>query len=176
MNFYHYSYHFVQKFEEYSNSTEFLLYKLLYSFVSTKSHQCYWVWVEVYEQDFYAVKFHLKAHRHSPNKYQLLTGLNEARPVINTCIAIMLEIASRNPSASFGFIGSNNEGEEISNTKRFRIYRTMMATYFRKETFEQFSNISKSSHVMIPRTVFAKNPDIVNVLNEKFRDLYAYFD
>ena len=50
-------------------------YKLLYTFKSPKSHQWYWVWVEVYQCDFYAVKFHLKAHRNSLNKYSLMTGL-----------------------------------------------------------------------------------------------------
>ena len=33
----------------------FLLYKQLYSFVSTRTHQTYWAWVEVYDQHFYAV-------------------------------------------------------------------------------------------------------------------------
>ena len=55
------------------------------------------MWVEVYKHDVYAVKFHLKAHRNSPYKYSLMTGLNEPRPVVNTCIAIMLEIAKQNP-------------------------------------------------------------------------------
>lgn len=40
-------------------------------------------------------------------KYKLMTRLNEARPVINTCIAIMQAIANVNPRASFGFIGAN---------------------------------------------------------------------
>lgn len=103
----HYPYHFVQRIDDVFSSNPFLKYKLLYAFKSPKSHQWYWVWVEVYQHDFYAVKFHLKAHRHSDNKYNLLTGLNEARPVINTCIAIMQEIYNINPRASFGFIGAN---------------------------------------------------------------------
>ena len=50
--------------------------------------------MEVYEHNFYAIKFHLKSHKDSPHKYSLMTGLNEARPVICTCIAIMHEILS----------------------------------------------------------------------------------
>lgn len=111
----HYSYHFVQRVEEVNPITTFLKYKLLYTFKSPKSHQWYWVWVEVYQCDFYAVKFHLKAHQDSPNKYSLMTGLNEARPVINTCIAIMHEIGNINPHSSFGFIGANMQDESDVN-------------------------------------------------------------
>ena len=82
-------------------------YKLFYVFKPPKSHQWYWVWIEVYEHDMYEVKFHLQSHRDSKDKYKLMTRLNEARPVINTCIAIMQAIANVNPRASFGFIGAN---------------------------------------------------------------------
>lgn len=41
-----------------------------------------------------------------------------------------------NPHASFGFIGANMQNESIVNTKRFRVYRRLMATYFNE------SNIS----------------------------------
>ena len=104
MELFHYPYRFVQRIEDAYSQNSFLKYKLLYTFKSSKSHLWYWVWVEVYDYDFYAVKFHLKAHRDSKNKYSLMTGLNEARPVINTCIAIMQEIGNKNPNSSFGFI------------------------------------------------------------------------
>ena len=65
----------VDVYPEVNPITTFLKYKLLYTFKSPKSHQWYWVWVEVYQCDFYAVKFHLKAHRNSLNKYSLITGL-----------------------------------------------------------------------------------------------------
>lgn len=119
MELFHYPYHFVQRVDEIHPINSFLKYKLLYTFKSPMSHQWYWVWVKVYQRDFYAVKFHLKAHRNSPNKYSLMSGLNEARPVINTCIVIMQEIGSINPRASFGFIGANMQNESDVNTKRF---------------------------------------------------------
>ena len=59
------------------------------------THHIYWVWVEVYSDHFYAEKFHLKEHKDSPRKYKLLTGLNEVRPVVNTCIAVLREIAEK---------------------------------------------------------------------------------
>lgn len=89
MNISHYPYRFVQRVEEPIISEEsFLKYKLLYTFKSSKSHQWYWVWIEVYERDFYAVKFHLKSHRYSRDKYSIMTGLNEARPVIMSVLLL----------------------------------------------------------------------------------------
>lgn len=85
------------------------------------THHIYWVWVEVYSDHFYAEKFHLKEHKDSPRKYKLLTGLNEVRPVVNTCIAVLREIAENDPLSSFGFIGANSEGESTVETKRFRV-------------------------------------------------------
>ena len=55
-----------------------------------KGFKVYLVWVECYRYHFYAVKFHLKNHRYSDNKYRYMTKLNEARQVIHTCINILL--------------------------------------------------------------------------------------
>ena len=93
------------------------------------------VWVECYRHHFYAVKFHLKNHRYSDNKYRYMTKLNEARQVIHTCINIMLEIAMEDDLSSFGFIGANSIGESIKETKRFQVYKILMATYFSEEHF-----------------------------------------
>ena len=74
----HYPFRFVKKsIEPWDGPQGFLLYRLLYSFKSTKTNQTYWVWIEVYKHHFYAVKFHLKAHRSSERKYNLMTGLFE---------------------------------------------------------------------------------------------------
>lgn len=176
MEIFHYPYHFVQRIDEICPVNTFLRYKLLYAFKSPKSHQWYWVWVEVYMRDFYAVKFHLKAHRNSPNKYNLMTGLNEARPVINTCIAIMQEIGHINPRASFGFIGANMQDESDVNTKRFRVYRRLMATYFTEQSFEHYFNIKKSSYLLICKSELEAHPDLLSELDANFKELYPYFD
>lgn len=176
MELFHYPYRFVQKVEDYPGRDSFLKYKLLYTFKSSHSHQWYWVWVEVYERDMYAVKFHLKAHRDSKNKYSLMTGLNEARPVIHTCIAIMQEIADINPHASFGFIGANMNAESEFQTKRFRIYSRMMATYFKNDTFAHYMIVPKSAYLMIRKSELEKEPRLPEIFSEKFRELYDYFD
>jgi len=176
MSLSYYPYRFVQKVDDHFSSNHFLKHKLLYTFKSSKSHQWYWVWVEVYESNFYAVKFHLKAHRHSNDKYNLLTGLNEVRPVINTCIMIMQDIYRTNSHASFGFIGANMQYEPTVNTKRFRIYRRFMATYFEEKSFDHFFNIKKSTYLMIPKKELEANPALLDELERKFSEMYSYFD
>ena len=177
MDLHYYPYHFVQRVNEcVRDSNSFLKHKLLYSFKSPKSHQWYWVWVEVYDYHIYAVKFHLKNHRNSPYKYSLLTGLNEPRPVVNTCVAIMLEVAAKDPYSSFGFIGSNMIGEAEANTKRFRFYKRIVTTYFSDKEFRHFGDVEKSTYMLIRRTELEKYPALISDIQEGFRLLFDYFD
>jgi hypothetical protein len=124
----------------------------------------------------YSVKFHLKADKNSKYKYNRLTGLNEARAVINTCIAIMLEIYETNHKASFGFIGSHLPNESENETKRFRIYKKIMATYFSYTNFEHIEIKEKSAYVMIRRTELEKDRDLIQKIECFFSDNYDYFD
>lgn len=177
MPFDFYPYHFVQRINDVENAQlSFLKYKLLYAFKSSKSHQWYWVWVEVYEHNFYAIKFHLKAHRDSPHKYRLMTGLNEARPIIRTCIAIMAEIAKTDSYSSFGFIGANMQDESTFMTKRFRVYSAFMATYFSEILFEHYMMMDKSAYLLVRRTELEKSPDLLSLLSRKFNQMYDLFD
>lgn len=176
MEIIHYPYRYVQKVNNENATNTFLRYKLLYTFRSPKSHQWYWVWVEVCQHDFYAVKFHLKSHRDSPDKYSLMTGLNEARPVVNTCIAIMQEIGNINPHASFGFIGANILNEPVVNTKRFRVCKRFMATYFTEESFEHYFNIKKSAYLLIRKAELDAYPGLLEELDLRFTELYPYFE
>lgn len=170
-------YRFVQRVDEYGiSSNSFLRYKLLYTFRSSISHQWYWVWVEVYKHDMYAIKFHLKAHRDSPHKYSVMTGLNEPRPVVNTCVAIMLEIAAINPHASFGFIGAAMETEAEVNTKRFRFYKRLMATYFSKAEFRHFGDVEKSTYVLVRHKELEAHPTLIDDIEEGFKATFDYFE
>ena len=177
MDLCHYPYRFVQRFDNVDNATlSFLKYKLLYTFHSPKSHQWYWVWVEVYEHNFYAIKFHLKSHKDSPHKYSLMTGLNEASPVICTCIAIMHEIAKSNAQSSFGFIGANMQDESSFMTKRFRVYSLFMATYFTETLFEHYVMMEKSAYLLVRKTELQKDPNLLAMLSLKFNQMYDYFE
>lgn len=169
-----YPFRFVQNFKE-SNSSR-LLYKRLYSFKSTKSNECYWVWVECYDLHVYAVKFHLKRHRNSPDKYSIMTGTGEPRRIINTCVSIMLEIAKEDPRSSFGFIGSNMIDENINCTKRYKVYRTLMLTYFSDVHFTHKTNEEKSSYLLIRKSELLNNSHLMNDLELFFTAEYDYFE
>lgn len=148
----------------------------LYHFRSTRTNQWYIVRVEEYPHHFYGIKFYLKADALNPHKYSRMTHLNEARPVIRTCIAILLEIAENDLSASFGFIGANMEGEGSAETKRFRVYRRILTSYFSQEKFEHYQIIQQSAYAMVRRTELEKNPHIIEQISIYFSDNYTNFD
>lgn len=173
----HYPFRFVKKdVEAWQGLESFMTHRLLYSFKSTKTNQTYWVWVECYKHHFYAVKFHLKNHRNSENKYNIMTGLNEARQCIKTVMAVMNDVAKSDEQASFGFIGANMEGETTFNTKRFRVYERYMHSYFGEESFMHYMNIEKSAYLLLSRSYIDEYPNLLADLTQGFRDLYDYFE
>lgn len=177
INISHYPFRFVKKdVEPWQGPDGFMKHRLLYSFKSPKSHQTYWVWVEVYQEHFYAVKFHLKNHRGSDKKYNVMTGLWEARQCIQTCMAIMDEIADKDPTASFGFIGANMINESEVYTKRFRVYERYMTSYFSNSEYVHVVNYQKSAYMLINRKQMDVTPNLVDKLVEGFKTLFPYFD
>lgn len=135
-----------------------------------------WVWVEQYEHDIYAVKFHLKNHRLSKKKYNFQTNTFEPRTIVQTCINIMLDIYHENDCASFGFIGSNSEGEDVSMTKRFRFYRTVIATSFSDKYFAHIEYPDKSAYLLVNKDNLSNNPDLIDKIEEAFIEQYDYFE
>ncbi len=161
----------------YADGADLFAMKKLYTFNSSRTKQGYMVWVEVYENHFYAVKFHLRKDKNNKNRYSVMSGLGEARPVINTCVSIMSEIAGLDELSSFGFIGAGMVGEiNTNNTKRFKVYCRLMATYFSEEFFLHLSYVEKSAYVLLRRKMQEENPDIVEVLQRRFTELYPYFE
>ena len=148
----------------------------LYRFTSIKSGLDYFVRVEEYPFNMYAVKFYLKNHRLSDKKYQLLTNTFEVRTIINTCINIMLSVFERNSSASFGFIGSNSDGESIANTKRYRVYSRIIATYFSDTYFMHVENVDKSVYLLINRMELKATPNLIENIQNTFMEIYENLD
>ena len=149
---------------------------LIYHFRSSRTKKWYIVRVEQYPNDFYGIKFYLKDDRLNPHKYNRLTGLNEPRPIIYTCIAILMELAEQNPNASFGFIGANLPGESDHETKRFRVYRRVLTTYFSEEHFLHYQIVEKSAYALVRRHVVNNNPEIIKEISTYFSDNYTDFD
>lgn len=153
-----------------------LLHVLLYRFKSTKSNLVYIVRVEEYEYNIYAVKFYQKSHSLSKNKYRIMTNTNEPRRIINTCVNIMLTVYQKNEKASFGFVGANGFDEDISYTKRYRVYSRIIATYFSDEHFYHKENIEKSAYMLINNISLKENPDLVEQIESFFIEQYEYFE
>lgn len=149
------------------NEPEEIRARLLYTFRSRKN-QVYYVMVDQCDYNIYVIKFHLKAHRNSPRKYNLLTNLGEARAVLNTCKDIMLkEVCAKDDMASVGFVGANKENEDTANTQRFRIYQTLMTTWIPVEgDYEHFANAEKSAYILIPRKALDINPNLPDIYLE----------
>lgn len=183
-----YEYKFITKIPPGTNQN---VPELFYSFKSTDTGKTYHVHVEMYPNHFYGVKFHLKDHKKNQYKYNILTNYRWARSVIYTCIKIMLDIDSRDNRSSFGFIGSNtvfsirkdgkrecfeHVDEEKSETKRYRIYKRIMLTFFKETTFEHIYNESTSAYMMVRLTELEKNNNLIDDISNYFSDNYCDFD
>ena len=66
--------------------------------------------------------------------------------------------------------------EPVFQTKRFRIYSRMMASYFKGGTFVHYMIVAKSAYLMIRKSELEKQPDLVEIFSDKFKELYDYFD
>lgn len=167
------------------NGTPYLLYR----FKSDRTKKVYMVRVECHSNNFYGIKFYLKIHEKSKYKYNNLTRLNEPRPVINTCICILLDLYKKNPCASFGFIGSEtreekkkrelegkSESERTETTKRMLVYRRILNTYFSSNEFEHIIDESKSAYVMVNIAELSKNQSLITDISKYFTEHYTNFD
>lgn len=144
----------------------------IYSFRSTKSSLTYLVRVEHYKMDVYIIKFFLKNNRLSPYKYNLLTNTFEPRRIINTCINILLDVYHTHPEASFGFIGANKIGETEDNTKRYRVYKKIVTTYFTDIYFYHHYNVDKSAYILINKAKLKESPTLIQEIEQFFTDIY----
>lgn len=155
-----------------SSFEDYLIETSIYTFRSTKSNLVYLVRVEHYKMDIYIIKFYLKSNRNSPYKYNLLTNTFEPRRIINTCINILMDIYQKHPDASFGFIGANRIGESEANTKRYRIYKKIVTTYFTDIYFYHHYNTEKSAYILINKLKLKENPSLVGEIEQFFIDIY----
>ena len=151
---------------------EYILETAIYTFRSTKSSLTYLVRVEHYKKDIYIIKFFLKSNRHSPYKYNLMTNTFEPRRIINTCINILLDVYKKNSEASFGFIGANRIGETEENTKRYRVYKKIVTTYFTDIYFYHNYNADKSAYILINKLKLKESPTLIQEIEQFFIDIY----
>ena len=91
----------------------------------------YIVKINEFEEDLFYVSFYMQGSR--VNKYSVLTNDGYLKTKVYTCLDICYNIYKQNPTASFCFIGAatlKEIKEDSRQTKRFRIYRRLVSSYF----------------------------------------------
>lgn len=158
----HYPFHFIM-----TERPEGELYQKLHIYTFQGPHQQqYTVHVEVYPMDLYAINFYLQAHSASPHKFQLLTGYFQAPRIIKKCIEVFLALIRNNNEASLCFIGTNEVHEE---TKRFRVYRSVMQNFFSPQYFEHRILEEQSLYFMLnKRKDIMKLNQVITDIMEKY--------
>ena len=153
-------------------------YTKLYSFKGNVS--IYLVQVEKYNFDVYVLKFFLKNHKDSKNRFNLLSDDHDAQGVIRTVLDIAIDILeNENENASFGFVGAHKVKGELeepkSNTQRFRVYRYIMKNYFGDDTWSHFESIDSSSYLMLNTRTYSSEERIDEIV-DMFKGIYDEFE
>ena len=142
----------------------------LFTFRAFNRQRCM-VLVEEYPHDVFALKFYLKAHAHSPYKYQLLTGFQDVPRIVRTCIEIFRYFFQENEEAFFCFLGSNLVSETLAETKRYRLYSKVMQNFFSPLLFEHRIMPDKSLYLMLNK---AKDMEMLTASLLEIIDSYRF--
>ncbi|WP_338812768.1 hypothetical protein V9L05_15545 [Bernardetia sp. Wsw4-3y2] len=145
-----------------------------FSFKCRFNHR-YIIRVEEYEHKVFVIKFYLKNHEQSEKKYQLLSGLNDATRVIATSVEAMIWLYKKDNLSSFGFIGANSEGEEIGNTKRFKLYVKIMLNLFSPKLFEHKEYEKNSAYLLLNKQNSEEYENLQEVIEELFIKYYDMY-
>lgn len=157
---------------DYPLDRPYLIRILRYTFrIEDKIRSIYLVEIEVYPDNLHVIKFYPKRFKGHKHRFNLLTGDNLASRIIATCVYIIGDILSKNPSANFGFLGSRSMSsnyeliEHRSRTKRFRIYQQACVDYFGPDSFSHYPDPLNSSYLIINN----KNEDIKGIVKRSKR-------
>ena len=61
-------------------------------------------------------------------------------------------------------------------TKRFRVYRRVLTTYFSEEKYLHYQTVEKSAYALIRKSTIENNPHIIEEISTYFSDNYTDFD
>ena len=137
---------------------------IVYSFKTVNKH-FYIVNIEKYKNEVFILKFHLKPHSDSENRYKFIANKANTEytfdvpAILNTCLNILLEIKSRNNLASFGFKGIAQDNEKEENTRRFRVYKLLTENKFSVNRFAHKVSVKDSTYLLLNKKNNVKNLD-----------------
>lgn len=109
----------------------------VYVFASEKSGHRYQVNIERYVEHLYCVKFFDLTTDVMTGKFSHLTGTYEPRTIFRTVANIAFDVYSRDPEASFFFIGAS-DGRDKSGVKnrRYQVYSNFVYDLDLSDLFE----------------------------------------
>lgn len=167
-------YPFVLGMVEQGGSYHLSVQTFQYRFKSARSNHTYIVRAEQFPEHTYCLKFYDKAHRHSDNKFSLLTNTFEPRTIFYTLYHIMLDVLQRDPSASFFFIGAADEYDEIGTaTRRYRIYRRFTSSIVGENLFEHFRVNDTSLYILVNKNAVVEPEALAKQITAEVRSAFA---
>ncbi|WP_051203449.1 hypothetical protein [Hugenholtzia roseola] len=161
---------------QYKGYTKESFFKIHRYTFKCRFRQTYIIRVEEYEYQVFVLKFYLKNHAKSDKKYNLLTGWNDVGRVVATNVEVMLDIYRKNELATFGFIGANtvteNQQEAREATKRFRVYRIVMRSFFSPIRFAHFEYVKESAYLLLNKAHLAERDSLKADIEVLFKKYY----
>lgn len=139
----------------------------------TRCGVSYVVNVEEYGQMVFALKFYRQSLAGHDLRFKLLSGNFDAAAVLSTCVNIIGDFLSKNPFASFAFVGAWSAGESSANSKRFRVYQKVVAALISPLQFEHHAYPKNSAYLLLNRHQLENDPDLQTKIEAMFR---ARFD
>ena len=133
----------------------------------TKYNRTYIVYADEFDSEMFIVKFFLKNHRHSKNRFRLMANDFDAKRVLDTCISIAGHILNLSPRASFGFLGEPRIGEPRYRTKRFLVYLLYAARHYNPIDWEHYTDENISGYFLLNTQNTTLN---IQYVQEVFKD------
>ncbi|WP_394749578.1 hypothetical protein [Spongiimicrobium salis] len=130
----------------------------------TRFKRVYFIDVEVYQNNLYFIKFFLRADKDKKDRFRKMTHDNDAWRILSTCLAVMKEVSTLNPLASFGFIGMPQIHEKENSTKRYKVYQQIAITNFPPSKYEHQRDEKMSLYFLLQKE--NKLLDINNLVKE----------
>lgn len=160
-------YPFIFQMNDNNGSDGLLETTLQYRFKSFKSHHTYIVRVEKYIKHCYCLKFFDKANINSKNKFSLRTNTFEPRTIFYTLFHIMMDVLEKDPTASFFFIGAEDEKDELGqSTRRYRIYMKFVTSVVSDKLFTHYAVSTESLYILINKRSTSNPLSLANEIKD----------
>ena len=156
------------------------LFTCIYKFYSPKTKLIYIINADYHEHDVFAIKFYTKQHKHSKNKFSIITNKGDVTNILISCSKVIPILLGGYPNASFGFCASrtidklSKKIENFSVNQRFRIYRNFISALFGTKTFQHYEYTQISSYLLINKgneNVETAERNIVKMFSQTYVEL-----